>query len=78
MKTLNQVRETALYQIGQINAVLSGGSSLVPPIDAHEQMRATALLLDMRDYHDTVLAMCDRLDTPPVAVAVSSRNHSDD
>ena len=71
MKTLNQVRETALKQIAEINDRI-GNHGFGP------DSRHTAMLIDSRQFYETVLAMCDRLDSSPVAVAVDSRNYSED
>ena len=63
MKNLNQIREYALQSMAAANNELREA----PAADSVRIAR----LLDARDYHETVLAMCDRLDTSPVAVAVS-------
>ncbi len=72
MKNLNQIRETALQHMAHINNEIQEA----PALDA----RRIARLMDAREYHTTVLAMCDRLDSQsqPSILATASRNYSDD
>lgn len=72
MKNLNQVRGLALREIAEINERMAETGGFAPD-SVH-----TAYLLDICEYHETVLAMCDRLDASPVAVAIASRNFAED
>lgn len=80
MKNLNQVREISIQRIAEINAEIW---DLKDPSAPAPDARRMASLIDNREFHQTVLAMCDRLDTAGethgrMAVAVPPRNFTED